>query len=337
MIIVMKSEATEKQIKYVVNRLKKLGLKAHISRGVERTIIGAIGDERIIHTDQFAAIPGIEKIMPVLKPYKLASREFHPDDSIIKVNNVRIGGKKLVTMAGPCAVESEKQIMTAAKAVQKAGAQIFRGGAYKPRTSPYSFQGLGKKGLKILSKVKKVTDLSIVTEVMDTADINLVGKYADILQIGARNMQNYNLLKAVGKTDKPVLLKRGMSATVVDLLMSAEYILSKGNSKVILCERGIRTFCSYTRNTLDLNVVPYIKKVSHLPIIVDPSHATGRSELIKPIAMAAIAAGADGLIIEVHPHPEEALVDGDQSLGLNDFSQMMHKLVRVARVVGKEI
>ncbi|MBW2983716.1 3-deoxy-7-phosphoheptulonate synthase [Candidatus Woesearchaeota archaeon] len=337
MIIVMKPGATEKQIKHVCDKISKMGLTPHISKGTERTIIGAIGDERLLQQDQLEAIDNVEKVVPILKPYKLVSREFKPEDTIIRVNNVLIGGKKLAIMAGPCAVESEEQIINAAISIKKAGAHILRGGAFKPRTSPYSFQGLGGKGLKFLAKARKQTKLPIITEVMDTKEVSLVVKYADILQIGARNMQNFNLLKAVGRTNKPVMLKRGLSATLKEFLMCAEYIMSEGNHKVILCERGIRTFCKYTRNTLDLNIVPVLKKLTHLPVIVDPSHGTGKYDLVEPMSKAAIAAGADGLMIEVHPNPEEAVSDGDQSLKPKHFVDLMKALKPVAKAVGRTI
>lgn len=337
MIIVMKPGATEKQIKHVCDKIAKMGLTAHVSKGTERTIIGAIGDERLLQQDQLKAIENVEKVMPILTPYKLVSREFKKEDTIIKVGNVSIGGKKLAIMAGPCAVESEEQILKAAKAVKTAGANILRGGAFKPRTSPYSFQGWGEKGLKYLAKARKTTKLPVITEVMDTREVALVAKYADILQVGARNMQNFNLLKAVGRTNRPVMLKRGLSATLKEFLMSAEYIMSEGNHKVILCERGIRTFCTYTRNTLDLNIVPMIKKLTHLPVIVDPSHGTGKYDLVSPMSRAAVACGADGLMIEVHPNPEEAVSDGDQSLKPNHFTDLMKDLRPVAKAVGRTI
>ena len=334
MIIVTRKGATKKEIDHVVNRIEKLGLKAHLSKGTERTIIGAIGDERVIQPEQFEAIKVVEKVMPILKPYKLVSRDFREEGTIVKVDGVKIGGKKLAVMAGPCTVESKKQIIDTAEAVKKAGANILRGGAFKPRTSPYAFQGHGEKGLKLLLEAKKKTGLPIVTEVMDPHDVSLVAHYADILQIGARNI---NLLKAVGKTDKAVLLKRGPSATLKEFLMSAEYIMSEGNHQVILCERGIRTFCSYTRNTLDLNIVPAVKKLTHLPIIVDPSHGTGKYDLVAPMSKAAIACGADGLIIEVHPRPEEAFSDGDQSLLPKNFSALMKGARQLASAVGRTL
>jgi 3-deoxy-7-phosphoheptulonate synthase len=337
MIIVMKPGATEKQIERVVKKIEKAGMRAHASKGTERTIIGAIGDERLLQQQQLRSTEAVEKVMTVLKPYRLASREFHPENTIIDVDGVKIGGGKLVVMAGPCSVENSKQIITTAKIVKKTGAEILRGGAFKPRTSPYDFQGLGEEGLKLLAEARKLTGLKIVTEVMETEDVALVARYADILQIGARNMQNFNLLKAVGKIDKPILLKRGMSATLKEFLMSAEYIMSEGNHKVILCERGIRTFVEYTRNTLDLTIVPAIKKLSHLPIIVDPSHGTGEYDFVIPMSKAAIACGADGLMIEVHPHPEEAASDGDQSLTPKRFENLMKEIKPIAKAVKRDM
>ncbi len=337
MIIVMKPRATEKSIERVVKKIEKAGMRSHVSKGTERTIIGAIGDERVLQQQQLRSTEGVEKVMSVLKPYRLASREFNPENTIIDVGGVKVGGKKLVIMAGPCSVENRKQIITTAKIVKKEGAEILRGGAFKPRTSPYDFQGLGEDGLKLLAEARKLTGLKIVTEVMETEDVGLVARYADILQIGARNMQNFNLLKAVGKIDKPILLKRGMSATLKEFLMSAEYIMSEGNYKVILCERGIRTFVEYTRNTLDLNIVPAIKKLSHLPLIVDPSHGTGEYEFVIPMSKAAIACGADGLMIEVHPNPEEAASDGDQSLIPKRFENLMKEINPIAKAVKRDM
>ncbi|MBW2740374.1 MAG: 3-deoxy-7-phosphoheptulonate synthase [Deltaproteobacteria bacterium] len=337
MIIVMKPRATEKSIERVVKKIEKAGMRVHVSKGTERTIIGAIGDERLLQQQQLRSTEGVEKVMSVLKPYKLASREFHPENTIIDVDGVKIGGEKIVVMAGPCSVENRKQIITTAKIVKNEGAEILRGGAFKPRTSPYDFQGLGEDGLKLLAEARKLTGLKIVTEVMEIGDVALVARYADILQIGARNMQNFNLLKAVGKIDKPILLKRGMSATLKEFLMSAEYIMSEGNHKVILCERGIRTFVEYTRNTLDLNIVPAIKKLSHLPLIVDPSHGTGEYEFVIPMSKAAIACGADGLMIEVHPNPEEAASDGDQSLIPKRFENLMKEIKPIAKAVKRDM
>ncbi|PJC48827.1 MAG: 3-deoxy-7-phosphoheptulonate synthase [Candidatus Omnitrophica bacterium CG_4_9_14_0_2_um_filter_42_8] len=337
MIIVLRPDATKKQIDHLIDKVKKLGLKPMVSRGVERTIIGVIGEEDALRVQPLEAFPGVEKVMPILKPYKLVSREFRSENSIIDVDGVKIGGKKIVVMAGPCSVESFEMLLETGKNVKKAGASILRGGAFKPRSSPYSFQGLGEEGLKFLKDVKKETGLKIVTEVMDTRDVRMVEKYADILQVGARNMQNFNLLKEVGISKKPVLLKRGMSATIKEFLMSAEYVLAAGNFNCILCERGIRTFEDATRFTLDLNAVPLIKQLSHLPVVVDPSHGTGKWDLVEPMAKAAIAAGADGLMIEVHPNPEEAFSDGEQSLVPSRFKEMMKELKLVAKAVNREI
>lgn len=338
MIIVLRPDATQSQIKHIIERVKKLGLKPLVSRGVERTIIGVIGEEDVIRVQPLEVFPGVEKVMPILKPYKLVSRDFKKEDSLVSLGKgVKVGGKKIVVMAGPCSVENKKVLLKAAKLVKRAGAQVLRGGAYKPRTSPYSFQGLGEKGLKMLAEARKETGLLIVTELMDTKDVKLVEKYADIIQIGARNMQNFNLLKTVGQIKKPVLLKRGMSSTIKELLMSAEYILSEGNFNVLLCERGIRTFEDYTRFTLDINAIGAIKNLSHLPVIVDPSHATGRWGLVSAAAKAAVAAGCDGLLIEVHPNPEEALSDGNQSLIPERFEALIKDLKKIAQAVGREI
>ena len=338
MVIVMKPSATEGQIQHIVDRLHEFGLREHISRGEERTLIGAIGDERVLRSIPLEAMPGVEKVMAVLAPYKLASREFKPEDTIISANGVEIGGRKLVVMAGPCAVESEEQITRIAEAVKGAGALILRGGAFKPRTGPYSFQGLGDEGLEMLALAKERTGLPVITEVMSTQEVDLVAQFADIFQIGARNMQNFMLLKAVGQASKPVMLKRGMSATIEEFLLAAEYILSQGNHNVMLCERGIRTFETYTRNTLDINAVPVLKGLSHLPVIVDPSHGTGRRELVAPMSKAAIAAGADGLIIEVHHDPENSMTgDGAQSLLPEQFSELMVELQKLAEAIGRSM
>ncbi len=337
MIIVLKPTITKDEIDHIIKKIESLGLKTSISNGSERTVIGVIGDERKLLNKPIEAIDGVEKVMPVLKPYKLASREFHPDNSIINIGSKTIGGKSLAIIAGPCTVETEEQTINTAKLVKQAGATILRGGAFKPRTSPYSFQGHGEDGLKILANARQETGLSICTEVMDTRDVDLVYKYSDILQIGTRNMQNFNLLMEVGKTDKPVLLKRGLSATVKEWLMSAEYIMSQGNQQVILCERGIRTFETSTRNTLDVTAVPVIKELSHLPIIIDPSHACGKRAYVGVLAKSGIAAGADGLLIEVHHNPEEALVDGDQSLTPQEFTQIMNELRLIAQAVNREL
>jgi 3-deoxy-7-phosphoheptulonate synthase len=306
--------------------VKKLGFRPHISYGEEKTIIGVIGDERQISDTIFKSLPGVENVIPILKPYKLVSREFKKESTIVKVDNVLIGNGHRVVIAGPCSVENEEQIVQSAMIAKKYGANLLRGGAYKPRTSPYTFQGLGIEGLKLLQKAKEETGLPIVTEVMEVAEVEIVAEYADVLQIGTRNMQNYRLLKAVGQINKPVLLKRGMSATLQEFLMSAEYILSEGNYNVILCERGIRTFVEYTRNTLDLNIIPAVKKLSHLPIIVDPSHGTGRKDFVVPLSLAAIAAGADGIIVEMHPDPNKSISDADQTISPVQFEDLMNKI-----------
>ncbi|HLF14538.1 MAG TPA: 3-deoxy-7-phosphoheptulonate synthase [Bacteroidota bacterium] len=337
MIIVIRASATEEQIGTVVRKIEEAGLTAHLSKGVERTIVGIIGDERNVRRESFLLLPGVENVIPVLKPYKLASREFRPADTIVNVRGVPIGGKQVVLIAGPCSVESEEQLVETASAVRKAGATLLRGGAYKPRTSPYAFQGLGEAGLKLLAAAREKTGLGIVTEVMESQDVPMVAEYADMLQVGARNMHNTNLLRALSRIRKPVLLKRHFSATLVEFLMSAEYILSGGNPDVVLCERGIRTFVDYSRNTLDLNVVPAVKSASHLPIIVDPSHGTGRHDLIIPMSRAAVAAGADGLIVEVHPRPAEAFSDGEQSLTPERFELLVREVSAVAAAVGRPI
>ncbi len=337
MIIVLKKNATQKDVKLVTEKIKKMGLDTHVSKGVERTLVGAIGDESLLKEGQIKAMPIVEKVMPIMKPYKLVSREFKKQDTIVKVNGLEIGSNKLVVMAGPCAVESKEQIIDSAKTIKKAGGHILRGGAFKPRTSPYSFQGMGEEGLKLLAEAKKLTGLPVVTEVMNTSQVPLVADYADILQVGTRNMQNFDLLRAVGKVDNPVLLKRGLSATLKELLMAAEYIMAEGNHKVILCERGIRTFCSYTRNSLDLNIVPVLKKETHLPVIVDPSHGTGKYCLVNPMSKAAIACGADGLMVEMHPNPEEATSDGDQSLTPKSFTKLIEELKPVANSIGRKL
>lgn len=337
MIIMMKSNISKEKISKILKEVKKLGFKPHLSQGEEKTIVGLIGNGRAISPDHFRSFSGVEDVFRISKPFKLASREFKPDKSIIRVNGVSLGGEDIIIMAGPCAVESREQILETALKVKEAGATILRGGAFKPRSSPYSFQGLKEKGLEILAEVKEKTGLSVVTEVMAPEQVPLVGEVADILQIGARNMQNYALLEAVGKYNKPVLLKRGMMATLEEFLMAAEYILSNGNSNVILCERGIRTFETYTRNTLDLAAVPLLKELSHLPVCVDPSHATGSRSLIAPVSKAAVAVGTDALLIEVHPHPEKALIDGAQSLNLEEFSKFMEELRTVAEAVKRRI
>lgn len=338
MIIVLKPEISDKEIEHIIERVTKLGLKPMLSKGTERSIIGVIGPEDILRSTPLEAFPGVEKVMPVLAPYKLVSREFRKEDSVIDLGKgVKIGGQELVIIAGPCAVENYSSLYETAKAVKAAGARCLRGGAFKPRTSPYTFQGLGEEGLKHLKDVSDKLNLPIVTEVMDTRDVELVVRYADVLQVGARNMQNFNLLKEVGLTKKPVILKRGLSATIKEWLMSAEYIMAGGNMGVILCERGIRTFEDATRNTLDISAIPIVKKLSHLPVIVDPSHAAGRRDLVEPLSKAGIAAGCDGLIIEVHINPEEALSDGAQSLNPAGFEKIIAPLKAVAQAVGRKI
>lgn len=337
MIVVMKQGATHAQIVNVTARIEQLGCQAHISEGKERTIIGVIGNGRPLDGGPIERMDGVERTVPVLQPFKLASREFHPQDTIVPVNGVIIGDRKLIVMAGPCAVESHDQLLEAARAVKSAGAQMLRGGAFKPRTSPYSFQGLGEEGLRLLAAAREETGLPVITEVMAPEQVPLVTTYADVLQIGARNMQNYALLHAVGEAQCPVLLKRGMMSTIEELLMAAEYVLSHGNDRVVLCERGIRTFEKYTRNTLDISAVPLLKQLSHLPVVVDPSHSTGKWELVGAVSRAAVAAGADGLLIEVHPHPSRALSDGAQSLKPETFTQLMVELRAVAQAVGREL
>ncbi len=337
MIVVMKSDATVKQTGSVIKKIQELGFEPHLSKGEEKTIVGMVGNGKKVEPELFMVFPGVESVVPILKPYKLASREFQTTPTVIHFNGFSIGGDEVVVMAGPCSVESREQTLEAADAVVKAGAKVLRGGAYKPRTSPYSFQGLGEEGLKILKEASDRTGLAIVTEVMSPDKVELVGHYADILQVGARNMQNYSLLEAVGKSTRPVLLKRGLMSTIEELLMAAEYILANGNPNVMLCERGIRTFEKYTRNTLDISAVPIIKQLSHLPVVIDPSHASGKRELVDPMSKCAIAAGADALIIEVHPHPEEALSDGAQSLHPEEFDELMHGLTAIATAVNKKI
>jgi len=337
MIVVMRRDATLKQIGSVIKTIEKLGFRPHMSEGEEKTIIGVIGDERKVSKDTLAVQPGVESVVPILKPYKLASREFKPDKTVVKLNGAEVGGERISVIAGPCAIETYDQVLEAAKSAKRAGAQILRGGAFKPRTSPYSFQGLGEEGLKILKSVGEKVGLPVITEVMTPELADLIADYVDILQVGARNMQNFALLEKVGKISKPILLKRGLMSTIEELLMSAEYIMANGNRNVILCERGIRTFEKYTRNTLDLSAVPVIQKLSHLPVIVDPSHATGERYMIAPLSFGAIASGADGLMVEIHPDPDKALCDGYQSLPLPQFEEMMTQLASVAASVNRKI
>jgi len=337
MIVVMKKGATRAQVSNVTARIEQWGCQVHASEGEERTIIGIIGNGRPLDREQIERMSGVERTVPILRPFKLASREFHPQATVVRVNGVSIGGKQLAVIAGPCAVESREQLLETAHAVKEAGAHMLRGGAFKPRSSPYSFQGLGEEGLRFLAEAREQTGLPVVTEVMEPQTVPLVTTYADILQIGARNMQNYALLHAVGEAQRPVLLKRGLMSTVEELLMAAEYILSHGNGQIILCERGIRTFEQYTRNTLDISAVPLLKQLTHLPMIVDPSHGTGKWELVEPLSRAAVAAGADGLMIEVHPHPEEALSDGAQSLKPSRFADLMEGLGGLVQAVGRTL
>jgi len=337
MIVVMKTGCSQDEISHVTKRIEDIGLKAHISKGIEHTVIGVLGKVFPELRDTLELLPGVDQVIPVSKPYKLASREFHPQDTIVKINGVAIGGNEIVVMAGPCAVESEEQLLATARAIKAAGATVLRGGAFKPRTSPYQFRGLGESGLKILAEVGEETQMPIITEVMAPNDVDLVAKYADILQIGARNMQNFILLDEVGKTKKPVLLKRGLSSNFQEWLLAAEYILAQGNEQVILCERGIRTFETYTRNTMDISAIPIIEKVSHLPIVADPSHATGKWYLVPPLALAAVAAGADGLLIEVHPNPDLALADGPQSLTFDNFRLLMSQILPIAEARNRKL
>jgi len=338
MVIVLRKNATESEIEHVINWIESVGYKAHPSRGVERTIIGVVGDDR--HKAQLKSaesLPGVEKIVPILKPYKLASREAKEENTIIRIDDLEIGGPAFIVMAGPCSVEGEEQLMECAYIAKKGGAHILRGGAFKPRTSPYSFQGLEEEGLKLLKKAREKTGMPVVTEVLNPMDVDLVEEYGDILQIGARNIQNFPLLKKVGHSRKPILLKRGMMTTIEELLMSAEYIISSGNDKVILCERGIRTFETATRNTLDISAVPVLKELTHLPIVVDPSHATGHWKYVIPLARSAVAVGANGLLIEIHPEPEKALSDGVQSLKPEKFYQLMDEVRILEKIMRREI
>ncbi len=341
MVIVMKAGATTAEVAGVIRHIESIGMKAHLSEGEERTIIGMVGDERPIDPATLELLSGVERVLPILRPFKLASRDFKKQNTVIelrvKQNVIHIGNNRLAMMAGPCSVESREQILESARLVKEAGATILRGGAFKPRTSPYAFQGHGEDALRWLAEARDAYGLAIVTEVMSPEQVPLVAKYADILQVGARNMQNFPLLHAVGEAHKPVLLKRGLCATLEELLMAAEYILSHGNYDVMLCERGIRTFEKYTRNTLDINAVPVLKDLSHLPVIVDPSHGTGKWEYVTPVAKAAVAAGADGLIVEVHPDPANALSDGAQSLTPSRYCQLFEEVRRVARAVDREV
>jgi len=333
----MKANATPQQVEAVIARVKAEGLSVHLSQGVEATIIGAIGETHSIPTDRFEGLDGVEVVQRITQPYKLASRQFHPEDSIISMNNLVVGGNEIAVIAGPCSVESRSQIIETAIAVKEAGASALRGGVFKPRTSPYSFQGLGEEGLEYLAEAREKTGLPIVAEIMSQVQVDLMVKYVDVLQVGARNMQNFNLLRAIGETRTSVLLKRGLSATIEELLMSAEYILAGGNQRVMLCERGIRTFETSTRNTTDINAIPVLKNLTHLPVILDPSHSTGHADYVAAVARAAIAAGADGLIVEVHPDPAKAVSDGKQSLRPEKFAAMVKQVGQIAQIMGRKL
>jgi 3-deoxy-7-phosphoheptulonate synthase len=337
MLVVMKNDATEEQVQAVIREIEDMGYRGVPMPGAQRTAICIVGNRGPVESARLLALAGVKEAIPVTKPYKLVSRETHPEATVITAGDVKIGGGELVVMAGPCAVESEEQALTIARFVKKCGARIFRGGAFKPRTSPYSFQGLGEKGLLILEKVRRETGLLIVTEATDHTNIDMVERYADIIQIGARNMQNYSLLRRAGQVKKPVLLKRGFAATIDELLMSAEYIMSEGNSRIILCERGIRTFADNTRNTLDLSAIPAIKEASHLPIVVDPSHAAGRRDFVIPLSKGAAAVGADGLLVEVHHDPDRALSDGPQSLWPAQYEELVRQIRGIAEVLGRMV
>ncbi|GIW99888.1 MAG: 3-deoxy-7-phosphoheptulonate synthase [Pirellulaceae bacterium] len=337
MIVVMEKDATPDQVEHMVQRVQEMGLKAHVIQGTERTVIAAVGDERVTKAEALESGPGVAKVLPILAPYKVASRELKPDPTQVRVGPFAAGAGVVGVIAGPCSVESEEQIMASAHAVKQAGATALRGGAFKPRTSPYSFQGLKEDGLKLLAQAREATGLAVVTEVMSPEEVDLVARYADVLQIGARNMQNYRLLEAAGKSDKAVLLKRGPAATLDEFLLAAEYILNEGNAHVMLCERGIRTFESHTRFTLPLATIAYLHKKTHLPVIIDPSHGTGHAYMVPDMAVAAVAAGADGLMIEVHPDPETAASDGYQSLNFAQFAETMERCRRVADAVDRVI
>jgi 3-deoxy-7-phosphoheptulonate synthase len=337
MMIIMKANATPQQVEAVIAQVKAVGLNVHLSQGVEATIIGAIGETHSIPTERFEGLDGVETVQRITQPYKLASRQFHPENTVLPLDGFTVGGNEIAVIAGPCSVESRSQILETAQAVKEAGASALRGGVFKPRTSPYSFQGLGEEGLEYLAEAREQTGLPIVAEIMSQVQVDLMVKYVDVLQVGARNMQNFNLLRAVGETRTSVLLKRGLSATVEELLMSAEYILAGGNNRVMLCERGIRTFETSTRNTTDINAIPVLKGLTHLPVILDPSHSTGYSEYVAAIARAGIAAGADGLIIEVHPDPSKAVSDGRQSLKPEKFAEMVKQVGQIAQIMGRKL
>ena len=337
MMIIMKANATPQQVEAVIASVKAEGLNVHLSQGVEATIIGAIGEAHSIPTDRFEGLDGVETVQRITQPYKLASRQFHPEDSIISLDGFNVGGNEIAVIAGPCSVESRSQIIETALAVKEAGASALRGGVFKPRTSPYSFQGLGEEGLEYLAEAREQTGLPIVAEIMSQVQVDVMVKYVDVLQVGARNMQNFNLLRVIGETRTAVLLKRGLSATVEELLMSAEYILAGGNSRVMLCERGIRTFETSTRNTTDINAIPVLKNLTHLPVILDPSHATGHADYVAAIARAGVAAGADGLIVEVHPDPAHAVSDGKQSLKPEAFAAMVKQVGQIAQIMRRKL
>jgi 3-deoxy-7-phosphoheptulonate synthase len=337
MMIIMRTNANQQQIAQAIAFVESNGLTVHLSKGAERTIIGVVGDIRRVSRETIELMDGVDSVMRISKPYKITSREFQAENTVIDLNGVKVGSQDILIIGGPCSVESRTQLLETALAIKEAGGHALRGGAFKPRTSPYAFQGMGEAGLELLAEVREITGLPIVTEVMATEQVDLVAKYADVLQVGARNMQNFNLLHAVGKTDRVILLKRGMSATAEELLMAAEYVLSNGNRRVMLCERGIRTFETATRNTTDINAIPVLQAQTHLPVLLDPSHSTGKWEYVLPIARAAIAAGADGLIVEVHPHPEEAVSDGAQSLKPEKFVQMVRQIRAVAEAVERKV
>ncbi len=337
MMIIMKANATPQQVEHVIEHIKSAGLAVHLSQGVEATIIGAIGETHSLPVEMFEVLDGVDVVKRITQPYKLASRQFHPQDSVFPLDGFTVGGDEIAVIAGPCSVESRSQILETAHAVKEAGASALRGGVFKPRTSPYAFQGLGEEGLEYLAEAREQTGLPIVAEIMSQVQLDLMVKYVDVLQVGARNMQNFNLLRAIGETRTSVLLKRGLSATIEELLMSAEYILSGGNRQVMLCERGIRTFETATRNTTDINAIPVLKNLTHLPVILDPSHATGHADYVAAIARAAIAAGADGLIVEVHPDPAHAASDGKQSLKPEKFAEMVKQVGQIAQIMGRRL
>ncbi|MCC7119593.1 MAG: 3-deoxy-7-phosphoheptulonate synthase [Anaerolineales bacterium] len=337
MMIIMKANATPQQVEAVIEQVKRAGLNVHLSQGVEATIIGAVGETHNLPVERFERLDGVQLVQRITQPYKLASRQFHPEDSVITLDGLSVGGNEIAVIAGPCSVESRSQILETAQAAKEAGASALRGGVFKPRTSPYAFQGLGEEGLELLAEARELTGLPIVVEIMSQVQVEVMVKYVDVLQVGARNMQNFNLLRAIGATRTPVLLKRGLSATVEELLMSAEYILAGGNTRVMLCERGIRTFETSTRNTTDINAIPVLKHATHLPVILDPSHSTGHANYVAAIARAGIAAGADGLIIEVHPDPASAVSDGKHSLKPEQFAELIQQVGQIAQIMGRSL